>query len=152
MCDEQVVTISWDEDIIQGTVPPGRGAKIATFHMVAQTKEICERYSNFYGVDGEVYADSTTLTIHDFRTGQTTTHRPARDKTSGHGGGDSGLTQQFVLAVDNVKNNGWATDRAQRELIGCTLEEVIRSHAMVFCAEEARRGKKVIDWYVLPSS
>jgi hypothetical protein len=56
------------------------------------------------------------------------------------------LTRQFVLAVDKVKNHGWSTDRAQRELVGCTLEEAIRSHAMVFCAETARREKKVIDW------
>lgn len=35
---------------------------------------------------------------------------------------------------------------AQRVHIGCTLDEVIRSHAMVFAAEEARQGKKVVDW------
>ena len=56
------------------------------------------------------------------------------------------MTRQFILAVDKVKNHGWSADRAQRELVGCTLEEVIRSHAMVFCAEEARRNKSVINW------
>jgi len=123
----------------------GRGSKTATFHMVAQTNRICDRYTNLYGVDGEVFADSTTITVQDFRTGKTTTHRP-RLESLGHGGGDAGLTRQFVLAVDKVKNHGWSTQKAQRELVGCTLDEVIRSHAMVFCAEEARKGKKVVDW------
>ncbi|KAK3337343.1 hypothetical protein B0T19DRAFT_447928 [Cercophora scortea] len=155
VCDEQVVTMTWDEDPLPGAASTatatggdrlgGRGAKTATFHMVAQTRKICERYTNLYGVDGEIFADSTTIEVHDFRTGETTTHHPRRESV-GHGGGDQGLTRQFVLAVDKVKNHGWTTDRAQRELIGCTLEEVIRSHAMVFCAEEARRGKKVVDW------
>lgn len=155
VCDEQIVTVTWDEDPLPSSpgeestplsdAVRGRGAKTATFHMVAQTKQICERYTNLYGVDGEIYADSTTITVHDFRNGQTTTHQPRRESL-GHGGGDLGLTRQFILAVDKVKNHGWTTDKAQRELIGCTLEEVIRSHAMVFCAEDARRNKKVIDW------
>ncbi|KAK1828192.1 NAD(P)-binding protein [Podospora conica] len=158
VCDEQVVTITWDEDPlppsgptqegeVNGLVDPmkGRGSKTATFHMVAQTSRICDRYTNLYGVDGEVFADSTTITVQDFRTGKTTTHTP-RLESLGHGGGDAGLTRQFVLAVDKVKNHGWSTEKAQREVVGCTLDEVIRSHAMVFCAEEARKGKKVVDW------
>lgn len=160
VCDEQVVTISWDDDPLPGPsgvadgcaegqsssdTRGGRNAKTAVFHMVAQTKRICERYTHLYGVDGEIFADSTTITIEDFRTGQTIVHRPANGG-HGHGGGDTGLTQQFVLAVDKVKNHGWSTERAQRELVGCTLDEVIRSHAMVFCAEAARRDKRVVDW------
>jgi predicted dehydrogenase len=160
VCDEQIVTVTWDEDPLpsphdssstDGTSDPmrGRGAKTATFHMVAQTRQICDRYTHIYGVDGEIYADSHTIAVTDFRSGgvsgQTTTHQP-RMESLGHGGGDVGLVRQFILAVDKVKNHGWDADRAQRELIGCTLEEVIRSHAMVFCAEEARREKKVVDW------
>ncbi|KAK7606625.1 hypothetical protein JOL62DRAFT_594814 [Phyllosticta paracitricarpa] len=40
----------------------------------------------------------------------------------------------------------WKPKRAQRSFIGCTLEEVLQSHAMVFAAEEARKQKKVVDW------
>ncbi|GAB1311184.1 Putative oxidoreductase YjhC [Madurella fahalii] len=160
VCDEQVVTITWDDDPLprppsstEGCVAPDqlaayqprRGSKTATFHMVAHTKKICDRYTHLYGVDGEIFADSTTITVEDFRTGQTTVHHP-RIESRGHGGGDIGLTRQFILAVDKVKNHGWSTDRAQRELVGCTLEEVIRSHAMVFCAEAARRDRKVVGW------
>lgn len=158
--DEQVVTITWDDDPLlpashSGTdVDPmadstgGRGSKQATFHMVAQTKRQCERFSRIYGVNGEIYADSYTITVKDFNTGKTTTHTPHME-TKGHGGGDLGLARQFVEAVDLVKNKrseGWTTDKAQKEVIRCTLDEVIRSHAMVFCAEEARLGKKVVDW------
>ncbi|KAK4197512.1 hypothetical protein QBC40DRAFT_207055 [Triangularia verruculosa] len=164
VCDEQVVTITWDEDPLSytpgqegkgessaHTAPPlvdnlrGRGSKLATFHMVAQTKQVCERYTHLYGVDGEIFADSKTIAVHNFNTGENTTHN-TQVESLGHGGGDAGLTRQFVMAVDMVKNHGWSTDRAQKELIGCTLDEVIRSHAMVFCAEEARKEKKVVDW------
>ncbi|KAH6854363.1 hypothetical protein B0I37DRAFT_361767 [Chaetomium sp. MPI-CAGE-AT-0009] len=146
VCDEQVVTLSWDDDPLPGNAEMrGRKAKTAVFHMVAHTKKICDRYTHLYGVDGEIFADSTTITIEDFRTGRTTVHHPQVESHS-HGGGDIGLTRQFVLAVDKVKNHGWSTDRAQRELVGCTLEEVIRSHAMVFCAEAARRGRKVVNF------
>ncbi|CAK7268271.1 hypothetical protein SEPCBS119000_002975 [Sporothrix epigloea] len=159
VCDDQVVVVTWDED-----EPPSpadaraqhssgaladrlqhRGAKTATFHMVAQTKKICDRYTNLYGVDGEIFADSETITVEDFRTGKKTVHRPPKE-SKGHGGGDDGLTRQFILAVDRVKNHGMTADQAQREIVGCTLEEIIRSHALVFCAEAARHGKTVVDW------
>lgn len=153
VCDEQVVTVTWDEDpqptsATSATSPDslqGRGSKQATFHMIAQTKKQCDRYSYIYGTEGEIYADSRTITIEDFRTGETKTHTP-RLESLGHGGGDAGLTRQFILAVDQVKNHGQAAEKAQAEYIGCTLEEVIRSHAMVFAAEEARTGKKVVEW------
>lgn len=150
VCDEQTVTMTWDEDPLPadslGTNPlEGRGSKQATFHMIAQTKKQCDRYSYIYGTEGEIYADSKTITIEDFRTGETKSFKP-RLESLGHGGGDVGLTRQFILAVDRVKNHGWSAQKAQAEFIGCTLEEVIRSHAMVFAAEEARNDKKVLNW------
>ncbi|KAJ9157750.1 1,5-anhydro-D-fructose reductase [Pleurostoma richardsiae] len=157
VADEQVVTLTWDEDPLPeqqrqhdannpvADALGGRGAKQATFHMVAHTTKQCDRFTHVYGVDGEVYADSFTITVEDFRTGAVTTHRP-KIESLGHGGGDNGLARQFVLAVDKVKNHGWETVRAQRELVGCTLEEVIRSHGVVFAAEEARREGRRVDW------
>ncbi len=64
----------------------------------------------------------------------------------GHGGGDDGLARQFILAVDAVKNRGVSVKEAQRLHVGCSLEEVIRSHAMVFAAEQARLRKRVLDF------
>lgn len=161
VADEQVVTITWDDDPLPSSASASgkdhglmadrmgsRGAKQATFHMVAQTKRQCERFTRIYGTNGEIYADSYTITVEDFNTGKTTTHTP-RMESLGHGGGDLGLTRQFVEAIDLVKNKrneGWTAEKAQKEIIRCTLDETIRSHAMVFCAEEAKRGKKVVDW------
>ncbi len=160
VCDEQVVVVTWDDDGGQGLSSAAataddddpvrdalhhRGAKTATFHMVAHTRKICDRYTHVYGVHGELYADQATITVEDFRDGSTTVHRPPVE-SKGHGGGDAGLTRQFVLAVDRVKNGGWAAEQAQREIVGCTLEEIVRSHALVFCAEAARHGRTVVDW------
>ncbi|QPH01116.1 hypothetical protein C2857_005315 [Epichloe festucae Fl1] len=137
VCDEQFVTITWPESV--------RPAKRVTFHMSAQTKRQCERVSQFYGENGEIYADSRKITVEDFRTGETKTYEPTTTDL-GHGGGDTGLAQQFVLACDKVKNHGWDGEKAQNEFVGCTLQEVIRSHALVFAAEDARVNKRVVDW------
>lgn len=159
VADEQVVTITWDDDPLPAATQNNelgpmadrmgsRGAKQAIFHMVAQTKRQCERHTRIYGVNGEIYADSYNIVIEDFNTGETTTHTP-RMESMGHGGGDLGLARQFVEAIDLVKNKrdeGWTTEKAQKEVIRCTLDETIRSHAMVFCAEEAKMGRKVVDW------
>ncbi|KAJ8124416.1 hypothetical protein O1611_g9224 [Lasiodiplodia mahajangana] len=151
VCDEQVVVMTWGDDPLPNSSASAkdalgsRGAKQATFHMIAQTKKQCQRYTYVYGTEGEIYADSKTITIEDFRTGETKTYKPKLESL-GHGGGDHGLTRQFVLAVDRVKNSGWKAENAQREFIGCSLEEIIRSHAMVFAAEEARRDGKTVDW------
>lgn len=151
VCDNQTVTITWDDDPL---VQPGtrarqqlmsRGAKTATLHMVAFTKEVCERYTHIYGTDGEIYADSTSIAVQNFSTDEKETHYPPRSG-GGHGGGDEGLTRQFVCAIDQVKNYGQGVAEAQVEYIGCTLEEIIRSHAMVFAAEEARRSRISIDF------
>ncbi|AEO65793.1 uncharacterized protein THITE_2113231 [Thermothielavioides terrestris NRRL 8126] len=94
VCDEQVVTISWDDDPlpVKGG-SSGRNAKTAVFHMVAQTKRICERYTHLYGEHGEIFADSTTITIEDFRTGKTAVHRP---EIESHGHGTLGPRIAFV--------------------------------------------------------
>lgn len=139
--DDQVVTMTWDNDPLPKSPTDtdaekalaGRGAKTAVFHMVAHTKKQCDRYTHIYGSDGEIYADSSTITVEDFSTGGTKTYRPHL-AGGGHGGGDDGLARQFILAVDAVKNRGMGVEEAQRGFVGCSLEEVIRSHAMVFAA------------------
>ncbi|KAH6678079.1 NAD binding Rossmann fold oxidoreductase-like protein [Halenospora varia] len=151
VCDDQVVTMTWDNDPLPKVnqdnekALAGRGAKTAVFHMVAHTKKICDRYSHIYGADGEIYADSETITVEDFNTGAKKIYKPHM-AGGGHGGGDDGLARQFILAVDAVKNHGTDVAEAQKAHVGCSLEEVIRSHAMVFAAEEARLGKKVLDF------
>lgn len=151
VCDNQVVTMTWDNDPLPSTSDDpeqalaGRGAKTAVFHMVAHTKKICDRYTHIYGSRGEIYADGETITVQDFTTGTRKVYRP-HVAGGGHGGGDDGLARQFILAVDRVKNHGARVTDAQEEFVGCTLEDVIRSHALVFAAEEARRDRKVLDF------
>ncbi|CAF3625772.1 unnamed protein product [Fusarium graminearum] len=152
VCDNQVVTLSWDADPVAapGETPlqalSGRGSKTATLHMVAFTEKICTRFTHIYGVHGEMYADSSSITVTDFRTCKKTVHYPHIPEGGGHGDGDEGLTRQFVLAVDRVKNHGEKVSTAQREYIKCNLRDVIMSHSMVFAAEEARKGRKVVDF------
>lgn len=150
VCDDQTVTLTWEDDPLpHGSAPStklhGRRAKTAVFHMIAFTERICERRGRIYGTKGEIEYDSTSIRVHDFASGRTVTHR-APPRGGGHGGGDEGLATQFVLAVDAVKNGGASPDEAQRRFLGCSVEEVLRSHAMVFAAEEARRERKVVDW------
>ncbi|KAM0152030.1 hypothetical protein ACHAPG_007924 [Botrytis cinerea] len=140
--DDQFVTLTFPAN-----PSLNRGAKQASFHMVSHTKKICERYSHIYGSDGEIHADSTTITVEDFNTGETKVYEPKiTDIKSGHGGGDEGLVRQFVGAINSVMNEGAEVEVAQRKWVGCSLEEVIRSHAVVFAAEEARKDKLVLDF------
>jgi hypothetical protein len=155
VCDNQTVTISWDDDpdpqprsneiAVRGATLKGRGAKTATFHMTAFSEAISIRKTHIYGTKGEIEANSTTITVRDFITGKSKVHRPPI-AGGGHGGGDDGLARQFILAIDMVKNRGMTVEEAQRAHVGCTAEDIIRSHALVFAAEEARTSKKVVSW------
>lgn len=138
--DDQYVTIEWDDE------RPDRQAKTASFHMIAQSLAQCERRGRIYGTNGEIYYDSKSITVHDFDNDTTRTYNPEVPKNSHHGGGDDGLTQQFVKAVAASMEGKMSVQQAQVEYMGCTMEEIIRSHAAVFAAEEARREKKVVSW------
>ncbi len=170
VCDDQLVTMRWEEENVDVTETEGpektgnrvgRGAKNATFHMVAQTAKICQRYTMIYGTNGEVYADSERIIVTDITKPISAGEQPmAKDESAsafetktyyphipsgGHGGGDSGLARQFVLAVSRVKA-GEDAKTAQWEEIGCDAKEMVLSHAAVFAAEEARTQKSVVDF------
>ncbi|PKX92206.1 Gfo/Idh/MocA family protein [Aspergillus novofumigatus IBT 16806] len=155
VCDDQVVTITWDDEdedespVVNGEGQQGRRAKTAVFHMIAPTEKQCERRGRVYGTRGEIAYDSRTISIYDFATRSTTTIEVPKqppEEEEAHGGGDYGLARSFVRAVDAVENEGWDVQRAQTHFVGCTLEEAVRSHAVVFAAEEARREEKVVRW------
>ena len=150
VCDDQFVTITWDDDNESTTDNPkqdhfAQNAKTTTFHMIANTEKQCERRGRIYGTKGEIEYDGSTIKIFDFATETWETHNPPR-RGGGHGDGDDGLTQQFLKAIQAAQTSNMTAEQAQIEHLGCTLQEVIRSHALVFAAEEARRDRKVLDW------
>ncbi|KAL8764928.1 MAG: hypothetical protein Q9209_007821 [Squamulea sp. 1 TL-2023] len=152
VCDDQIVTMSWDDDPLpcSSHLPMaeqlrGRGAKTAMFHMIGQTEKQCERRGRVYGSKGEIEYDGKMIRVYDFASSKAEVHYP-HQAGGGHGGGDEGLTRAFINAMEAVKKDAMPTKEAQRVHIGCIFDDVIRSHAMVFAAEEARRNKKVIDW------
>ena len=153
VCDEQTVTITWDEDAQardDGEADGyGRGPKTALFHMTYPTQAQCERRGRIYGSLGEISYDSRTITVHSFVTGETKNHviprqRPEVEKS--HGGGDWGLAGAFVNAVSAVEAGSMGVDEAQRTFVGCDLEEIVRSHAVVFASEKARMGREIVGW------
>lgn len=159
VCDDQIVTITWDSETLSSARQPNQEdtserqlqlrPKTALLHMIAPTEKQCERRGRVYGTTGEITYDSRTIHIYDFASAETrivdVPKQPAQEKES-HGGGDYGLARGFVGAVDAVVNRGWEVQDAQISFLGCTLEEVVRSHAVVFAAEEARREEKVVKW------
>lgn len=145
VCDDQFVTITWNDQQIDDDPSKMLNAKTATFHMIAGTEKQCERRGRIYGHKGEIEYDGTTIRVFDFATGSTKVYNPPRAK-GGHGGGDGGLVRQFLQAVIAAETKTMTTAAAQVHHLGCTLEEIIRSHAMVFAAEEARKERKVVDW------
>ncbi|KAF2097683.1 NAD(P)-binding protein [Rhizodiscina lignyota] len=153
VADDQIVTIEWQDDPISpltngngnSDTLKGRVAKTATFHMIAHSLAQCERRGRIYGTGGEISYDSKTITVHDFAKGTTDTYHP-KQMGGGHGGGDQGIVQQYLLAIDAVKSGRENVSEAQREYLGCSLEEVVRSHAMVWAAEDARHERKSVNW------
>jgi hypothetical protein len=157
VCDDQIVTIEWDDD---ETSSPNnnnveghrqqRGPKTASLHMIAQTLSQCERRGRIYGTRGEISYDSKTITLHRFSesssSADTEIFHPHVPTNSHHGGGDAGLTEQFLKAVIAVENEEMDVDSVQRKFLGCSLEEIVRSHAVVFAAEDARREKKTVEF------
>ncbi|KAL3453682.1 hypothetical protein BJX65DRAFT_292682 [Aspergillus insuetus] len=156
VCDDQVVTISWDTEPIHTSNPlksrkqrKNRSGITATLHMTAPTEAQCVRRGRIYGTTGEITYDSRQVRIFDFVTHQVTVHtipRQPPEEEKSHGGGDYGLARGFVGAVDAVVNRGWGVEDAQRGFVGCAFGDVIRSHAVVFAAEESRRDQKVVGW------
>ena len=151
VCDDQIVNIVWeDEEVPRGSQQPPRLAKTATFHQIAHTEAQCARRGRVYGSHGELTYDSKTIRVFDFGTSTAKEYQPSQldfnDPLAKHGGGDTGLAQQFVGAVAAVLNDELSVDQAQKRFLGCTVEDVLRSHAMVFAAEEARTSKTILDW------
>jgi predicted dehydrogenase len=91
------------------------------------------RQTRLFGTHGELEGDGETVRVHDFLTGRTETLsvRPPGDATAGggHGGGDWGLMDAFVRAME----------RQDRSQILTGPRESLEAHLVAFAAERARR-------------
>jgi len=119
------------------------GGQTATFTMTAFNKA-AHRKTRIFGTRGEIYGDGQMIEVFDFLTDQTrvidteATAATANDEGTvlgGHGGGDYGLMDRFVQAV--CEQN--------QQLILSDADESLKTHLMVFAAEQARRENRVIN-------
>lgn len=124
VCDHQVVNFEFSN------------GSTASFTMVAYTSAICDRQTRLHFTHGEIIGDMSKFTVANFRTRTTKTHHPLHE--GGHGGGDMGLIRTFVEAVK----------AGQKELLGTSIEEVLRSHLTVFAAECSRKEGRIIDYSI----
>ncbi|KAJ8463521.1 hypothetical protein ONZ45_g17554 [Pleurotus djamor] len=134
VCDHQVVNIQFSN------------GSTASFTMVAFTSLICERQTRMHLTKGEIVGDMREFEVAEFCCTESGSgngnggmkkvkYNPAQ-MGGGHGGGDMGLMKAFVAAVRE----------GDQSLLGTDVSEVLRSHLMVFAAEESRRnGGSVVD-------
>ena len=146
VCDDHMVLFEWDDNSSDGGEGKpdrshDRASRIASFHMVAFTEKQCERRGRIYGTRGEIEYDGSAIRVHDFTTQKTAVHHPAQEG-GGHGGGDFGLTRQFVRAIHGVRDLGESVEAVQHRYISATLEDMIESHVLVFAIENARTQRK----------
>ena len=121
--DHQIVSMEFEDDIT------------ASFNMEAFTN-YGGRRTRIMGSMGHLYGDETDLYVSNFRTGELT-HWNVHDHveiSSGHGGGDYGLMQDFLHAVD----------KKDVSLLSSNLDASMESHQMGFLAEQSRKSKKTM--------
>lgn len=113
------------------------GRRTASLTMTAFNE--CGRKTRIFGTHGSLEISENNIVLDDFRCGKKTTYdtNVLNDNSilSGHGGGDGGLMESFVRALE--------TGDASCILSGA--DETLESHLMVFAAEKSRRTQKVVD-------
>ncbi|RQM23895.1 hypothetical protein B5M09_001059 [Aphanomyces astaci] len=131
---------SCDNDVVDNQVVTFqyKDGSTASFTMVAFTESQCARKTKVFGTTGELTGDGTTIRHFDFLTRVVTEYTPsappATSKLRGHGGADYFLVENFV---EGVRTNN-------PEVLMTGAAESLKSHLMVFAAEEARLKDTVI--------
>ncbi len=123
VCDHQVVSALFEDGIT------------AEFTASAFTDKE-ERHTEIMGTHGELFGDSRTIRVTDFRSRETVEHRVADLEISGlggHLGGDYGIMHDFVTAVRE----------RNPEAILSGPEISLESHLMTFAAERSRLKNSV---------
>ncbi|QHI69045.1 Gfo/Idh/MocA family protein [Tichowtungia aerotolerans] len=129
-CDNDVV----DHQVVNMLFEDGR---TASFTMTAFT-DMVGRKTRVFGTKGCMEGDQDHIKILDFLTDEEVEIETSPEDSTilgGHGGGDKGLIDAFINAVETG-------DRSQ---IISGAEETIESHMMVFAAERSRRERAVVN-------
>ncbi len=98
------------------------------------------RETRILGTEGELRGDGVSFETHRFLGGRTERHTPNGPDASprdllGHGGGDDGLMHAVVADLADPDPGA----------AGAAFAEAIHAHRIVFAAEEARRGRRVVE-------
>ncbi|MGI6356429.1 MAG: Gfo/Idh/MocA family oxidoreductase [Lentisphaerae bacterium] len=126
-----------DNDVVDNQVVNFEftGRRTASLTMTAFQEN--GRKTRIFGTRGTLEISGDTIVLDDFLTGKKTTFdtKTMNDNSilSGHGGGDAGLMESFMRALE--------TGDASCVLSGA--EETLESHLMVFAAERSRREQTV---------
>lgn len=123
VADHQVVALEYDRGVT------------ASFTLSAFTP-VENRRSRIFGTRGQITSDGHTVSVFDFLTQQTTTHRATVDGASageGHAGGDAAMITAFVQALTEGDPSHFPSDGATS----------LATHAVVFAAERARASGRV---------
>ena len=95
------------------------------------------RRTSIFGTHGEITGDGSTITVQDFLTGETTTHKIDTSDSFNMGSSSSGDDRLMRTFFSAVANN------APQELLSGSAE-TLESHKIVFAAEQARRERSVV--------
>jgi predicted dehydrogenase len=123
--DHQVVIMDFEDQIT------------ASFTMAFTRPHGGGRFIRVMGTKGDIVGDWENVMTTDFLSLKTETWNVAANSEikSGHGGGDDGLTRNFIQAVT----------RKDESLLTSNLEASMASHFIGFNAEKSRLTGKVID-------
>lgn len=128
VCDHQVSIIEFENGVT------------ATFSLSGFTNKI-HREIHIMCEDGEIYGDdeTNTITVTRFSANnneeyETLNYRPGKT-AGGHGGGDTGLMEDFLDRLSNTNSKGSRSD----------ISYSIESHLMAYAAEQSRITGKTVN-------
>jgi predicted dehydrogenase len=91
------------------------------------------RRTRIHGTLGDLFFDQKTITIRTFGDNNTEVIQLG-DEAGAHGGGDARVIQSWLNAI--ARNNP--------DLVLTSLPESLRTHTLVFAAEQARRERRIV--------
>ncbi len=129
---------SCDNDVVDNQVVnmEFEGGSTANFVMTAFGHD--SRETRIFGTKGQIRGDSSKVKLYDFLTDEESvidTESTDDSILGGHGGGDGGVMEAFVSAVQ---------DKDQSKILSGP-DETLETHLAVFAAEEARKHGRIVN-------